>query len=264
MAELAQFFNRQRWQRAATLMVLALLLVLPQWLLHVDFADALFGIGAGWQWLGKNFMPNQAALGDLGEILHQLGRTIVIAVAATSIAGVVALLLALAGAKTTSRLPLVQMGVRLFASCMRNIPFVAWALVLLFSFKQNDFTGFLALFLMTIGYLTRAFVETLEEVPRGVIEALEVTGARYWQIIGQGVLPAVSAPLMSWLLYMIENNIRDATLVGMLTGTGIGFIFDLYFKSFRYPSAGLVVLAIIAVTIAIELTSTKLRQVLAQ
>lgn len=54
---------------------------------------------------------------------------------------------------------------------------------------------------------------------------------------------------------MIENNIRDATLVGLLTGTGIGFLFDLYFKSLRYGAAGLVVTAIIILVIAIELVS---------
>ena len=44
---------------------------------------------------------------------------------------------------------------------------------------------------------------------------------------------------------MIETNIRDATLIGLLTGTGIGFVFDVYYKSFRYDVAGLVILAII-------------------
>jgi phosphonate transport system permease protein len=43
--------------------------------------------------------------------------------------------------------------------------------------------------------------------------------------------------------------------VGLLTGTGIGFVFDLYFKSLRYGPAGLVVLAIIILVIAVELVS---------
>ena len=34
------------------------------------------------------------------------------------------------------------------------------------------------------------------------------------------------------MLYMVETNIRDATLVGILTGTGIGFAFNLFYKSF--------------------------------
>lgn len=59
---------------------------------------------------------------------------------------------------------------------------------------------------------------------------------------------------------MIENNLRDATLVGLLTGTGIGFVFDLYFKSLRYGPAGLVVLAIIVLVIGVELVSNQVER----
>ena len=66
--------------------------------------------------------------------------------------------------------------------------------------------------------------------------------------------------VVSWVLYMIETNIRDATLVGILTGTGIGFVFDVYYKSFRYDVAGLVLLCIILVVIACELVSNFVRR----
>ena len=66
--------------------------------------------------------------------------------------------------------------------------------------------------------------------------------------------------VVSWVLYMIETNIRDATLVGILTGTGIGFVFDIYYKSFRYDIAGLVLVGIIIVVIACEMTSNYVRR----
>ncbi len=68
--------------------------------------------------------------------------------------------------------------------------------------------------------------------------------------------------LMSWILYMIENNVRDATLVGLLTGTGIGFIFNLYFKSLRYGAAGLVVLSVILLVVTVELISNLIGRLL--
>ena len=47
---------------------------------------------------------------------------------------------------------------------------------------------------------------------------------------------------------------------GILTGTGIGFVFDVYYKSFRYDVAGLVLLCIILVVIACELVSNFVRR----
>jgi phosphonate transport system permease protein len=68
--------------------------------------------------------------------------------------------------------------------------------------------------------------------------------------------------LTSWMLYMVETNARDATLVGILTGTGIGFLFDIYYKSLNYSSAALVVIGVVVVVLAIEATSNALRKII--
>ena len=154
-------------------------------------------------------------------------------------------------------LPLI---VRAVASLFRNIPVVAWAFILLFSFKQSEFTGFFALFLTSFGYLTRCFLESIDEMGSGPVEALRAAGATYGQIVAQAVIPMSITSVVSWVLYMIETNIRDATLIGLLTGTGIGFVFDVYYKSFRYDVAGLVILAIILAVVACELTSNFVRR----
>ena len=139
------------------------------------------------------------------------------------------------------------------------MPIVAWSLILVFSFKQSQFTGFLALFLITFGYLTRAFSETIDDVTGDVIEALKSVGASYFQIIFCGVIPSISSQLLSWLLFFIETGVRESTLVGILTGTGIGFTFSLYYKSFRYDAAGLVILVVTVIVVGVEMLSNKLR-----
>ena len=68
------------------------------------------------------------------------------------------------------------------------------------------------------------------------------------------------ADLMSWMLYMVETNIRSATLIGLLTGTGIGFVFNLYYTSFRYDTAGLVIIVTIVFVLAIEAVSNAARR----
>lgn len=62
------------------------------------------------------------------------------------------------------------------------------------------------------------------------------------------------------MLYMVETNIRSATLIGLLTGTGIGFVFQLYYNSFRYDCAGLVIVLTIVLVLAIEAVSNVARR----
>jgi len=213
-------------------------------------------------WLADNFVPNGRALRNAPNIALKLAETVLVSVMASVIAGTLAFFMAILGSKTTRPHPLVSIAVRLVASLCRNIPVVAWAMIFLLSFGQNILTGLLSLFISTFGFLTRAFMEMVDETAESSVEALRASGAPWLATVTQSVVPSVMPQVASWLLYMVETNIRDATLVGILTGTGIGFLFDLYYKSLNYSSAAFVVLCIIAVVILIEATSNALRRVI--
>jgi phosphonate transport system permease protein len=106
------------------------------------------------------------------------------------------------------------------------------------------------------------FIETIDEVSNNSVEALLATGAGYFPIIFQAVLPSCLSQMVSWILFMIDTNIRDATLVGLLTGTGIGFSFDFYYKSFNFHAASLVVVLIVITVIVVEMISNSIRRVI--
>lgn len=225
-----------------------------------DFLGALMDIPSGFAWMAVEFIPTVESLEKLDTILPALGSTILVSVAASCLAAIIAYVFAVLGSRSVGLGGPIPLIVRGIASLFRNIPTVAWAFILLFSFKQSDFTGFLALFLTSFGYLVRCFLENIDELAAGPVEALRASGASYGAIITQAVVPLSITAVVSWVLYMIETNIRDATLVGILTGTGIGFVFDIYYKSFRYDIAGLVLVGIIIVVIACEMTSNYVRR----
>lgn len=222
---------------------------------------ALSSVPAAFVWMFQNFIPTAESLANFPLVITQTVSTALDSVAATVIAAVAGIVLSVLGSSTigVSWAP-VRGVIRAIASVFRNIPMIAWALLLLLSFKQNEFTGFLALFLTTFGQLTRFFLDTFDEIPTGPVEALKSCGAGYWQIVFQAGLPLAVADLMSWMLYMVETNIRSATLIGLLTGTGIGFVFNLYYTSFRYDTAGLVIIVTIVFVLVIEAVSNVARR----
>jgi phosphonate transport system permease protein len=211
-------------------------------------------------WALENFIPDQEAFEKLPNILDKLFETILLAVSSATVASAFGLVVALMGANTTRLHPWMSIPARGIASVFRNIDVSAWALILLFSFGQSSFTGFFALFFVTFGFIVRVMIETIDEVGTDSVEALRATGAGYLAIINQSVIPACIPQLISWVLFMIETNIRSATLVGILTGTGIGFVFDLYFKSSNYSWASLVVVSIIIAVLLIETVSNAIRR----
>jgi len=227
-----------------------------------DIIKGLTGFYKALEWGVSNFYPDASSLKELPRILPEMLETVLMSIAATVVASVFALLLSLAGSKATRINVLFSIVSRGIASLFRNIPLVAWAMVLMLSFGQSSLTGFIALFFGSFGFLTRAFMETIDEVENNSIEALRAAGGSYFHIVFQAVLPASMPQIISWLLYMIETNIRDATLVGVLTGTGIGFSFELYYSRFDYHAASLVVILIVITVILIEIISNNIRRVI--
>ena len=256
----AWFFRKRTLSLVLAAAVVVLLGALSGTYVGFDAGAALLQIPGGLAWMAAEFVPSLSSFEKLGTILPALGSTILVAVAASCMAAALAYVCAVLGSRTVGVGGPVPLLVRGGASIFRNIPVVAWAFILLFSFKQSMLTGFLALFLTSFGYLTRCFLESIDELSAGPVEALRAAGATYGQIVAQAVVPLSITSVVSWVLYMTETNIRDATLVGILTGTGIGFVFDVYYKSFRYDIAGLVVLAIVVTCVACEAASNYVRR----
>ncbi len=256
------FFRRRTLLIAVVALVLITINVISGGYLGFDVIETIIDMPGGIYWMATNFVPSVEALEKLPTILDNLLATVLVSVAASCIAGVLAFIFAVLGSRSVGIKGPVSLVVRGIASLFRNIPTVAWALILIFSFRQSEFTGFMALFLTSFGYLTRCFLESIDEVSGDAVEALRATGASYGQLIVQAVIPLSATAVLSWVLYMIETNVRDATLVGMLTGTGIGFLFDMYYKRFAYDQATLIIIAIVVVVIALELTSNFIRRVI--
>lgn len=211
-------------------------------------------------WIAKNLIPNAQSWSRLPGILTKLTETALLSVAVTVCAAIGAFFFSLLGTRATRINPWINRTVRIIAAFFRNVPDVVWAMLLLFTFSQSILTGFFALFFTTFGMLTRMFIETIDEVSASCVEALHATGATYLQTVFQGIIPSSQAEVISWVLYMIETNIRTSTLIGILTGTGIGYLFDVYYKRFDYSTMSLVVITIIMLVILIEIASNQIRK----
>ncbi len=258
----ADIFVKRRNDRLLLFAGLSVLTVGSVVITKYDVVAGFTSMGKAFVWGLSNFYPNAHAMTKLPEIAQNLWDTILMSVAATTSAAVFAIMLAIVGSRTTRISSFFSVIARGLASVFRNIPLVAWAMILMLAFSQSLLTGYLALFFGSLGFLTRAFIETIDEASIHAVEALQATGASYSSIILQAVLPSSLPQMVSWLLFMIDTNIRDATLVGLLTGTGVGFSFDVFYKSFHFHEASLVVIMIVITIITIEMVSNYIRRII--
>lgn len=255
------FFKRKRNVAIIFTICLVLYLVTAR-AINFNLGDAALSVPAAFTWLGENIIPNEDSISRLPTILERLFETALLSVAVTVVAAIVAFFSSLLGTKTLKFNPILAKCVRMVAAIFRSIPEVVWAILLLFSFGQSILTGFFALFFTTYGLLTRAFIETIDEVCGDCVEALEATGATTLQLVFQVIWPSSITIIISWVLYMIETTIRTATLIGLLTGTGIGALFHMFYSRMNFNAAMLVVTTTAILVIIIETASNQIRKVI--
>ena len=196
----ADIFVRRRNNSFVFFGLLAALTVGSIAITKYDVVAGFTSIGKAIAWGASNFYPDAQSLTKLPDIAEKLWETILMSVASTTVAALFATVLAMMGSRTTRINGVFSVLARGLASVFRNIPLVAWAMILMLAFSQSLITGYLALFFGSLGFLTRAFIETVDEASIDAVEALQATGASYLSIVLQAVLPSSLPQMISWLL----------------------------------------------------------------
>jgi phosphonate transport system permease protein len=109
----------------------------------------------------------------------------------------------------------------------------------------------------TPGVLGRLYAEALANAPAQPAQALRLSGAGNG--LAYGTLPGAAPQLIAYTLYRWEMNIRMAAILGFVGAGGLGQL--LYFElSLFHAQASTVIIAMLALSIAVDQASAWLRQ----
>ncbi|MEE4118119.1 MAG: phosphonate ABC transporter, permease protein PhnE [Paracoccaceae bacterium] len=158
------------------------------------------------------------------DVAWAMVETILMAFLGTFGAAMVALPLAFIAAKNFTPLRLVRGVARRVFDFLRGVDALIWTIVLSRAFGPGPLTGALAILFTDTGSFGKIFSEALENVDGKQIEGVASTGARPVQRYRFGVIPQVMPVLLSQVLYFFESNTRSATVIGAITGGGIGLL----------------------------------------
>ncbi len=148
---------------------------------------------------------------------------------------------------------------RAIMSFIRAIPAIIWALIFVALVGLGATAATLAIGFNTIGNLGRLFVEDLEELEDGPIEAMETTGANKSQIVFFGMLSQVRTSFIAWTLYIFEINVRAAVTVGVIGAGGLGAIVAAQQNQLNYEQMMATLFVIFILILLVELFSQRLR-----
>ncbi len=144
----------------------------------------------------------------------------------------------------------------------RGIPELIIAIFFVIITGLGAQAGTLALAIGGVGLLGKLIADSLEEVPNGPERAITALGGSRTQRYFSSTLPMSIPAFVAHLLYMLEQNVRAATLLGIVGGGGIGLYLIDSLRVSKYDQASAFIILITLLVIVIEGIAIMIRRAL--
>ena len=206
----------------------------------------------------RGFAPPDLSPEFIARVATGAVETLAMSALGSLIAAVLGLLLALPASRVQHHW--LRQAARLLLNMLRSIPELVWAALLVIAAGLGPFPGTLALAVHTAGVLGRLFADTLENLPPAPAEALRTNGATPVQVFLYATAPQAAPQFISYTLYRWENNIRAATVLGVVGAGGLGQLLYVHLSWFQMERVATVVIAMVLLVLLVDVASYLARQ----
>ena len=207
------------------------------------------------------FWPPSFGAYDATVMLGAMRDTVAIALAATVLTLLPSLLLGSFAARNVAPNGTVRGIARFLLVGIRGVPELILAIVLIVVTGLGPTAGIVALAVGGVGLLGKLIADSFEEVDRGPERALRAVGATRLQTYAAATVPQGTRALIGHSFYMLDTNIRAATILGIVGGGGVGYYLLNAGQGSRYPVVTAIVLMILATVLVVEALAMWMRRV---
>lgn len=198
-------------------------------------------------------------VGYLWTVLIKMLETFEIAIWGTLLSVLLSIPLAYYAARNYSPNGFSYTTARGFISLLRSMPELIVALFLVLAYGFGPIAGVLALGLHAAGFLGKFYAEDIENADKKPQEALEAIGAGKLKTLLYGVFPQVAPQYVAYTLYILDRNLRMATVVGLVGAGGIGQELKGRFDMFQYGHVMTILIAIFLAVFLLDKLAARMR-----
>ena len=149
---------------------------------------------------------------------------------------------------------------RVITVFFRAVPEFVMAMILVIAVGFGAIPGVLALGLHTMGFLAKFYAEAIEHIDPGPSEALTSMNASRLQVLAFSIIPQVLPSFVGNNLYILDRNVRMATMLGIVGAGGIGYELQSSFRMFNYPRVSAIIIMIFVTIFIIDMVSSQIRR----
>ncbi|MCU1404010.1 MAG: phosphate starvation-inducible protein PhoH [Glaciihabitans sp.] len=211
--------------------------------------------------IAVQFWPPSFGSYEAETMFAAMGETIAIALAATVMTLVVSIVIGSLAARNVAPSAGVRGGMRFLLVVVRGIPEIILAIVLIVITGLGTQAGTVALAIGGVGLLGKLIADSFEEVKAGPERALTAAGATRLQVYAGATVPQGTRALIGHTFYMLDTNIRAATLLGIVGAGGVGYHLLNASQGSNYGTVTAIVLMILVTVLVVEGIAVWIRRV---
>jgi len=212
--------------------------------------------------LDRAIWPPNFGTRDVGTVLAAVGTTLQVAFAATLMGALISAFVGPLSARNVAPNGGVRNLFRGIALVLRAIPDLVVAIIFIIATGFGPQAAALALGIGGVGLLAKLVGDSMEEVPNGPERAVGAAGGSRTQVFFASTLPMSVPSTVSHLMYLLEQNVRSATLLGIVGAGGIGFLLLNALQGRHFDQVFAYVLVIIAMVVVVETAAILIRRAL--
>ena len=256
--DLATYLKPQwSWKTLVTIAIFSFVLVFVVNDLEIDFIKLVTDSSKYFGDILSRMLPPDFS--NLNQLIYAMFETIEIAFLGTFIAIVLSIPLGLFSARNLAPNYFIYIVCKTIVIFFRAIPEFIIAMILVIAIGFGAMPGVLALGLHTMGFLAKFYAEDIEHINKGPIDALKSSGATKSQIISFGVIPQILPSFVANNLYILDRNVRMATMLGIVGAGGIGYELQSSFRMFEYERVSAIIILIFVTIFIIDHLSAFIR-----
>lgn len=206
------------------------------------------------------FLEPKLSTDTIQNVLYQLLVTFCLGILSTIFGAVLAFFCALLCARNLAPARLADV-IKSIVALVRAVPTVLWVLIFAVSAGLGSVAAVIGLTFHSFAYLTKVYAESMEEVDSGTLEALRASGAGFWQIVFQAIVPSAISRMVAWTFMRFEINFTNAVAMGAAAGAG-GIGFQLFMAGsfyFNLHEMGFLTYVVVIAVVILEFCSTKIK-----
>ncbi|MFK4731175.1 ABC transporter permease subunit [Agromyces mediolanus] len=211
--------------------------------------------------VAAQFWPPSFGAYDWPRMSGAMLETIAIALAAAVLTLLASIVIGSLAARNVAPNAGTRAGARFLLVGIRGVPEVILAIVLIVITGLGAQAGTLALAFGGIGLAGKLIADSLEEVKGGPERAITATGASRFQRYAAATLPQGTPAIIGHSFYLLDTNIRAATILGIVGGGGIGYYLLNAGQGSNYGVVTAIVLMILVTVLAVEGLAMWMRRV---